>query len=80
MTGGGNVITQHGHQQLRGLAADILKAAGVPPEEARTVADMLIDADLMGLSSHGLQRIPQYVEDLRLGAIKPGAALPRQRW
>jgi uncharacterized oxidoreductase len=60
------------HQQYRELAAKIFEAAGAPAGEAWTVSDMLVDAELMGLSSHGLQRIPQYIQDIRNGAIRPG--------
>ncbi|MAE61150.1 MAG: hypothetical protein CMJ49_07320 [Planctomycetaceae bacterium] len=63
------------HQPLRDLTADIFQAVGAPGDQARTVADMLIDADLMGLPSHGLQRVIQYVHDARQGAIKPGAEI-----
>ncbi len=66
-------MTLHDHQRLRDLAARIFEVAGAPAQEARNVSDMLIDAELMGLSSHGLQRVPQYIEDIRLGATVPGA-------
>lgn len=33
-------------------------------DDAAVVAEMLVEADLMGLSSHGVQRIPQYIEDM----------------
>ena len=65
--------TLHDHQRLRDLAVDIFQATGVPSQDAQTVADMLVDAEVMGLSSHGLQRIPQYVDEIRQGMVKPGA-------
>src|SRR5581483_11024166 len=53
----------------------IFKASGAPPEEARIVADHLVTASLMGYDTHGVIRIPQYVEDIRKGVIRPGAPI-----
>ena len=58
---------------LERLAADIFETHGTPAQEAQTVARLLVQADLMGLPSHGVLRIQQYVEDIRRGAIVPGA-------
>jgi LDH2 family malate/lactate/ureidoglycolate dehydrogenase len=71
--------TSHDHHKLRDLSCRIFEAAGVPSPDARTVSDMLIDAELMGLSSHGLQRIPQYVDEIRQGVAKPGADVIAER-
>jgi uncharacterized oxidoreductase len=59
--------------ELERLAAAIFEAHGTPAQEAQTVARLLVQADLMGLPSHGVLRVPQYVEDIRRGAIVPGA-------
>ena len=58
---------------LERLAASVFEAHGTPAQEAQTVARLLVQADLMGLPSHGVLRVPQYVEDIRRGAIVPGA-------
>ena len=60
---------------LQALAQRIFEAAGVEEDDAAVVAEMLVEADLMGLASHGVQRIPQYIEDMALGVIVPGAAV-----
>lgn len=57
------------------LAMDVFMHCGAPAGEARVVADHLVDANLCGVDSHGLMRIPQYVEDLRERAILPGAEI-----
>lgn len=54
---------------LAGLAADVLRAAGVPERAARTVAGALVDADLDGVTSHGVLLLPMYVERLRSGSV-----------
>jgi len=53
----------------------IFQGVGVPPEDARVVADSLVDADLRGVSSHGVVRVPTYVKGLRSGEINPRPAL-----
>ena len=57
-------------QQIVGLAADILRAHGVPQEDANLVADSLVQSDLWGHQSHGVLRLPWYVERIRQGAMK----------
>jgi uncharacterized oxidoreductase len=39
------------------------------------IADHLIGANLCGVDSHGVIRIPQYVQDVRDGVIQPGAPI-----
>jgi uncharacterized oxidoreductase len=61
------------HGDLRDVGARLFRACGAPEEEARLVADNLVDASLMGLDSHGVTRFPQYVEQALDGTIKVGA-------
>ena len=42
-------------------------AAGVPEDEAAVVAKNLVGANLRGHDSHGVLRLPQYVDFLRRG-------------
>lgn len=56
--------------QLVRLATDILTAHDVPAADAALVADSLVQSDLWGHQSHGLLRLPWYVERLRSGAMK----------
>jgi LDH2 family malate/lactate/ureidoglycolate dehydrogenase len=58
---------------LEALGARIFQAAGAPPDTARTVAGMLVEANLKGHDSHGVLRIPQYLERIRKGQIRPAA-------
>ncbi len=64
---------------LRKLTVDIFQRCGTPSNDACTLADMLIKANLMGLDSHGVLRIPQYVSEIRKGIIRPGAPITMQR-
>ena len=56
---------------LRALAVAALGHAGAQPAHAETTADILIDADLMGVDTHGVRRLVPYTAKLRGGAINP---------
>jgi LDH2 family malate/lactate/ureidoglycolate dehydrogenase len=51
----------------------IFEAVGAPEPIARRVADALVDANLTGHDSHGVIRIPQYVDAVRSGEVVPDA-------
>ncbi|WP_166429917.1 Ldh family oxidoreductase [Nesterenkonia sphaerica] len=55
--------------RLQGYCASILSAAGLPDADARIVASSLVDANLRGVHSHGVSRIPIYVDRLRRGLV-----------
>ncbi|KAF2460219.1 putative malate/L-lactate dehydrogenase [Lineolata rhizophorae] len=57
------------------FVAAVLAANGVPADHASTVASCLVEADLRGHESHGINRLPSYVARLRSGAMS-GAASP----
>ena len=56
---------------LRDFAATIFGAAGVGEADARSWAETLVWANLRGVDSHGVLRIPRYLELIRTGAINP---------
>ena len=56
------------------LAAFILRAftaAGLPAEDARTLANLMVEADLRGSDTHGVIRLPLYVRRIRAGGVNP---------
>lgn len=63
---------------LTDLAIDALESAGANPSMAAAAARMLVEADLAGLASHGVSRIPFYAAMLRngraVGTAKPEIA------
>jgi L-2-hydroxycarboxylate dehydrogenase (NAD+) len=61
--------------ELQTLAAKTLEAVGASSSEAALVAASLIDADAKGIHSHGLLRLPLYVESVEAGGIVPKAPL-----
>ena len=60
---------------LRKLGCDFFAKVGVPSDDARLVADHMVDAGLRGHESHSVLRYPQYVESVRSGLVKPGAPM-----
>jgi hydroxycarboxylate dehydrogenase B len=60
--------------ELRALCRALLETAGATGAHASTVIDHLIEADALGLKSHGVMRVPQYLDDIAAGGIDPRAA------
>lgn len=61
--------------ELRGRAAELLTAVGLPPERAAVTARILVLADVWGVPSHGLMRLPYYLARLTAGGCRPDAEL-----
>ncbi|EEU39917.1 uncharacterized protein NECHADRAFT_79623 [Fusarium vanettenii 77-13-4] len=59
--------------EARRLVQDILKGNGVPEENATIVARCLVAADLRGVDTHGMNRIPSYMERIRQGVLNASA-------
>src|ERR671919_1285987 len=62
-------------EPLHQLVQTTFEHAGTTPEEARLVADHLVEANLMGHDSHGVIRVQPYVERLQSGKTKSGQEL-----
>lgn len=71
---------------LRAYAAALLEKGGLSPEYARTTADVFIWAAQRGVESHGVARVPAYLEllakgvanarpDLKVESTTPAAAV-----
>ncbi|MDQ0474507.1 Ldh family oxidoreductase [Labrys wisconsinensis] len=56
--------SRYAYDDLAAFATGVLAAAGLPDEPARTVARGLIEADLLGHTTHGLALLADYVEEL----------------
>ncbi len=55
--------------KLAAFCVAVLERAGVPTENAEMVAHSLLAANLRGVDTHGVTRLPVYVERLRAGLI-----------
>ena len=62
-------------QTLFEFARNLLASGGARDNEAEIVADSLVQANLRGHDSHGVMRIPFYLDRVRDGSIQPGATL-----
>ena len=56
---------------LREFCTTIFVELGVPDDDAWITADVLIEADLRGVVSHGVARLRRYVNGLRDGVMAP---------
>ncbi|WP_406327454.1 Ldh family oxidoreductase [Streptomyces sp. NBC_00203] len=54
-------------EDLRTFAAALLEKGGLSPEHAATTADVFVWAALRGVDSHGIARVPAYLELLAKG-------------
>jgi ureidoglycolate dehydrogenase (NAD+) len=64
---------------LEQFAAAIFTAAGVAPDLVRPWADVLVWANLRGTDSHGVIRIPRYIELLKKKSINPAPDMRIER-
>jgi ureidoglycolate dehydrogenase (NAD+) len=63
-----------GADALRDFVARLFEAAGMNETDAATVADVLVWANLRGVDSHGVLRVPNYLEYTRNGIMDAKAA------
>jgi LDH2 family malate/lactate/ureidoglycolate dehydrogenase len=57
-------------ERLQAFAVALLAAAGVRDDVAHGVASVLLDGDLMGHTTHGLQLLPGYLDALAGGGMR----------
>ncbi|OZI74851.1 Ldh family oxidoreductase [Bordetella genomosp. 12] len=64
------VVPEH---QLKALGTKAFENLGLPPADAADVVEVLVLADLFGLSTHGLSRLESYGERLEVQGINARA-------
>jgi LDH2 family malate/lactate/ureidoglycolate dehydrogenase len=64
---------------LKDFSANVLRKVKVPYDEAEIMAEVLVSADLRGIKSHGVARLPLYVNRLKNGWIRPDLKLTVKR-
>jgi len=57
---------------LNAFAESLLSKTGLTPEQAQRCAEVLVEADLMGHSTHGLQLLAPYLRDAAAGRMRCG--------
>ena len=58
---------------IHSASRNLFSAAGVPRHVAETVSEILVSANLAGHDSHGVLRIPTYLDGIANGSIVPAA-------
>jgi len=58
-------------EDLDALARALLERAGMAPEKARDVAEILVEGDLFGKSTHGLALLPLYLREIEATTSAP---------
>src|SRR5688572_4576734 len=61
-------------EALTDFSTALLSAGGLAADEAALVAGSLVGANLRGHDSHGVMRIPFYLDGVKKGEVVPGAA------
>jgi L-2-hydroxycarboxylate dehydrogenase (NAD+) len=64
---------------VSGLIVDAMIKSGLPPDDAAKVAELMLEADLTGSDAHGVFRLPQYVNRLKIGSTNPRPAIKVER-
>jgi uncharacterized oxidoreductase len=62
-------------QDLRARIQEIFCTAGSHPPIAERVADSLVESNLTGHDSHGVIRVPAYVDSIRKGTLQPNGQI-----
>lgn len=66
--------TRYRADHLVAFGTDLLAAAGLEQDKAEVVATTLVEADLLGFTTHGLAMLPLYLKDVEAGTMaKTGA-------
>lgn len=59
-------------ETLRSFSIESLNKAGVPRHDAEIIADVLLEADKLGIDSHGINRLkPIYLDRIADGIVNP---------
>jgi len=56
---------------LKSFCKQVYQKAGVPEDEADIVADLLARSDLRGVETHGVTRLPIYIQRIQKSYVRP---------
>jgi LDH2 family malate/lactate/ureidoglycolate dehydrogenase len=59
------------HETLHGVVRAMFERCGMADGDAEVLADQLVKADLRGIHSHGVMRVPLYASKLTGGGVNP---------
>jgi ureidoglycolate dehydrogenase (NAD+) len=58
------------HDRLRAFVRNCLVKAGLREKDAALIAESLVESNLRGIDSHGVARLPHYLNRIRHGSLK----------
>lgn len=61
--------------KLKEMVVEIFKRYSYSDEDAKIIADVMLTSDLMGIESHGVQRLTLYPFGIKIGRIKVDAEM-----
>ncbi len=64
-----NPVPRLDHNQLENFTEGLLSTGGMPPDDAKLVAKLLVKADLRGYPGHGVTRVAPYLRWIKDGTI-----------
>ncbi len=67
------------HRELEGFVARVFENAGFTADDAATEAHVLVWANLRGVDSHGVLRVPSYLANIARGGMNPNARVRIER-
>ena len=70
MTAETQVETRVPAGRLEGFVRDLFRAAGVPGDDAETIADAVVGQEIRGLTTHGLRMVDFNLKGLAEGRIR----------
>ena len=59
------------HNRLERFVGELFEKGGLNPADAAFHAKALVDTNLWGVDSHGVLRVPVYIQRMRSGAVNP---------
>jgi L-lactate dehydrogenase len=65
-----NTTPRYAADALLTFSRDTLRAAGMPQDKAQGVAEILVEGDLLGHTTHGLQLLPSYLREVTSGSME----------
>lgn len=68
-------MSRFSKEDLENLVAQLAAGMGLPADDAALFAEVLVDADLHGVSTHGVSRLNIYLKRIAAGLIDPKAKL-----
>ena len=59
--------------ELERFCQGVFSSLGLPEDDAAIAASVLVAADVRGIASHGVARLPRYVRGLKVGLMRVDA-------